>query len=145
MNWFSLQFIWLSAESKIKSLETSHIRSLVAQRTTGVSEQRDQGIKECCPVRDARGTDGLCAISGYLRNHHWEITGTDTSSQALTWLPAQVLPVIKDNIYIWLKKPLLIQKEHTVFKDYCQGIHHLQQKSADVEVKPITSGIHLET
>lgn len=68
------------------------------------------------------GTGCLYAISGYLSNH-LEITDTHTSSQAFTWLPAQVLPAIKGNIYIGLKKTLIL-KEHTVFKDYCQEIHH---------------------
>jgi len=66
-----------------------------------------------------RGTDAFS--SGYLSDH-WEMADTYTSSQALTWLPAQVMPVVQGNTSNRAKK-ILILKEHTVFQDYCQEIH----------------------
>lgn len=72
------------------------------------------------------------------------MTDTYTFSYAFTWLPAQVMPVIKCNIHR-AKKKIPALKEHRAFKDHSLKIHDMEQKSADVEVRPTASGIALKT
>lgn len=92
-----------------------------------------------------RGMNCPYPTSGYL-SHHWEMTDTYTFSYAFTWLPAQVMPVIKSNIHRAKKKKKKIPalKEHRAFKDHSLKIHDTEQKSADVEVRPTASGIALK-